>query len=378
MSGDPFSRFEEVLAREGPKIALEDLAGRLRDDKSYPQLFEARLMAKRFELGLPLIDTDNGADLPDEIRKNYDQAFIDAAREVGRLFLADGNVERAWPYLRVTGETASIREAIEKLTPDQCTDGILEIALGERVHPRKAFELILGSHGICRAITFYHQYPDRKTRLDCLRLLVRTLYADLAENLKRAIERAGDTPPDTRSVRELITGRDWLFGEHSYYVDSSHLGEIVRFSADLDDPDTLRLSLELAEYGRCLSPMFQYRGDPPFEDVYGDHAIFFRALLGEDQEQAIEHFRRKIVESDPEQAGTAPAQVLVSLLARLGRYNDAISASLEHLRETPRSQLVCPSVLELCQLAGDYSRLKELARDQDDVLGFAAGALKSA
>ena len=376
MNGEAFSGFENVLATEGPKAALDHLATRFREEKDYPHLFEARLMAKRHELGLPLIDAGDSADLPEQSRKSYDQAFLDAAAEVGRLFLADGNIERAWPYLRATGEVMPVREAIDKLTTEQSTDGVLEIALGERVHPRKGFELILGAHGICRAITFYHQYPDRKTRLDCLRLLVRRLHADLGENLKRSLERSGETPPDTTSVRELIAGRDWLFGEHSYYIDSSHLAEVVRFSTDLDDDETLALSLELAEYGRCLSSMFQYRGDPPFEDVYTDHAVYFRALLGQEQDAAVEHFRRKVAEADPDQSGTIPAQVLVTLLARIGRYTEAIDVSLEYLNDTPRSQLGCPSVLELCQAAGDYSRLQEVARSQEDLLGFAAGALK--
>lgn len=376
MSGDGFSRFENVLANEGPQAALEHLAREFREEKNYPRLFEARLMAKRHELGLPLIDADNREDLSAPVRKSYDQAFLDAAREVGRLFLSDGNIERAWPYLRATGEVMPVREAIDKLAADQCTDAVLEIALGESVHPRKGFELILGTHGICRAITFFHQYPDRKTRLDCLRLLVRTLYADLAENLKRAIDRAGETAPETTSVVELIESRNWMFGEHSYYIDSSHLAEVVRFSVDLEDRDTLTLALELAEYGRRLSPMFQYRGEPPFDDIYKDHAIYFRALLHQDQDVAVEHFRRKIAETGPDQAGTTPAQVLVNLLARLGRYSEAIDVSLDHLKDTPRSQLSCPSVFELCQAAGDYSRMKEVARNQDDLLGFAAGVLK--
>jgi hypothetical protein len=99
-----------------------------------------------------------------------------AAREVGGLFLADGDIPRAWPYFRAIGDSAPVAADIEKLQPQENQEPVIEIALHERVHPRKGFELILGNYGICRAITFLEQYPDRKTREDCIRLLVRTLH----------------------------------------------------------------------------------------------------------------------------------------------------------------------------------------------------------
>jgi len=137
----------------------------------------------------------------------------------------------------------------------------------------------------------------------------------------------------------------------------------------------LRLALEMAEYGRKLSPMFEYRVDPPFQNVYADHAIYLRALVGEDVDAAIEHFRRRAAESDPEQVGTAPAQVLVTLLVRLDRLCEAIAASLEFLDGAPAAQLGCPTLFQLCQMAGEWEQLRELARERGDVLSFAASVL---
>ena len=85
----------------------------------------------------------------------------------------------------------------------------------------------------------------------------------------------------------------------NYYVDTSHLVSILGFSLELTDPATLRLAVELCEYGKKLSPMFHYRGDPPFEDIYADHGIFLKTLLGEDVETGIAHFRRKVEATDP-------------------------------------------------------------------------------
>ena len=91
----------------------------------------------------------------------------------------------------------------------------------------------------------------------------------------------------------MIEDRDWLFENNSYYIDSSHLISVLRLSLDLEDPAMLRLALEMADYGRQLSPMFEYSVDPPFQNVYADHAIYLRALLGENVDTAIAHFRRR-------------------------------------------------------------------------------------
>src|SRR5262249_37403295 len=113
----------------------------------------------------------------------------------------------------------------------------------------------------------------------------------------------------------------------------------------------------------------------PFDDVYVDHAMYLGALAGKNVEEAITHFRKKILNHDSIANGTAPAQVLVALLAKLGRYQEAIDVSLEHLNQTTGEQLVCPSVFELCQYAGDFERLKKIARERDDLLAFAAASM---
>ena len=78
------------------------------------------------------------------------------------------------------------------------------------------------------------------------------------------------------------------------------------------------------------------------------------------------------------ETGTAPPQVLVGLLARLDRYQEAIEISLRYLSEVNPSDLACPSVVQLCFLARDYGRLRVLARERGDLLNYAAQALVSA
>ena len=112
--------------------------------------------------------------MPPETRREYDKAFMDAAREVGGLFLASGNIQRAWPYFRAIGETAPVADAIAKFDSTENIEPVIEIAFLERVNPYKGFQMILSNYGICRAITSFGQFPSREGRDDALRLLVRT------------------------------------------------------------------------------------------------------------------------------------------------------------------------------------------------------------
>jgi hypothetical protein len=291
------------------------------------------------------------------------------------LFLADGDIPRGFSYLRAIGETRPVYEAIDRLAPENVNDAVLEIALHERVHPRKGFELLLESHGVCRAITAFGQFPGSQGREESLHLLVSRLHGDLIRSLKRTIEQAEGTVPEGESVLRLINGRDWLFDGMNYYVDTSHLVSILGYCLELTDPAMLRLAIELSEYGKRLSPMFHYRSDAPFQNMYEDHGIYLKILLGDDVEAGLAHFRRKVEDTDPEQEGTAAAQILVVLLARLKRYEEAVQVSLQYLADVDANQLACPSVLQLCYMADDRDKLMQIARERQDLLGFAAGLL---
>lgn len=375
MPEDDFDRAEQALQAGGAEAALQFLSDKFRNEKNYAALFETRLMRKRRELGLPLLQMGSLDDIQEDKRPGYEKEFIEAARETGNLFLGDGDIPRGYSYLRAIGDLQPVFNAIDRLTMDDVNDAVLEIALHERVHPRKGFELVMASHGICRAITVFGQYPGTQGREDCLHLLITKLHTDLMASLRRTIQEAEGTAPEGQSIPELIAGRDWLFEGMSYYVDTSHLVSILGFSLELTDPAMLRMAIELCEYGRKLSPMFHYRGDPPFEDIYADHAVFLKALSGEDVEAGIAHFVKKVEDSDPEEIGTGPAQILIVLLGRLKRYKQAVEISVLYLAGADQTQLACPSVLQLCYLAEDPGKMMEIAKRKQDLLGFTAGLL---
>jgi hypothetical protein len=375
LTDSDFDQIDQALRSGGPAGGLDFLATKVLGEKNYPLLFEVRLLKKRHELGLPLIQVDDAAPMPPDVRRDYDQTFMDTAREVGGLFLADGNIQRAWPYFRAVGETAPVAAAIDKIEFQEGMEPIIEIAFMERVHPYKGFQMILSHYGTCRAITSFGQFPCREGRDESLRLLVRTLHAELVERLKRVITGVEGQAPDTESVSALIAGRDWMFEDGSSYIDTSHVISVVRFSLDLQDAETLALAEELTGYGARLKSPYQERSEPPFDDFYVDHGVYFRALQGKDTDGAVAHFRKKMEDSDPAETGSAPAQVLVGLLARLDRYREAIEVSQAHLADVNPSELACPTVIQLCFLAGDYDRLRTVARERGDLLNYTVQAL---
>jgi hypothetical protein len=131
----------------------------------------------------------------------------------------------------------------------------------------------------------------------------------------------------------------------------------------------LRLAIDLTEYGRRLSSLFQYPGQEPFVDTYPTHALFFRALVGEQVDEALDYFRGRAEALAEGEQGAWPAEVYVALLARLGRIDEAFEAAAQYLAGA-RTSGFAPSLLDLAQRSGNYARLLEISRQRGDLLGF--------
>src|SRR3981189_2948058 len=102
---DSFDSVKDAAKTGGPEAVFQVLAEKFRSEKNYAGLFEVRLMEKRRELALPLLQMGSLDDLPEDKRPDYERAFIDIARDTGNLFLADGDIARGFSYLPALGET---------------------------------------------------------------------------------------------------------------------------------------------------------------------------------------------------------------------------------------------------------------------------------
>ncbi|HEY7153600.1 MAG TPA: hypothetical protein VH575_06555 [Gemmataceae bacterium] len=385
-----FDELQRTLAAEGPDAAVGRLCDRLRENKDYSSLFYALLMRKRQQLGVSPIPTGPASELPESTHADYEETIREAGREVGRLFLKEGQLPQAWAYFRMLNEPEAVRQALDVHEPAEEEDlqTLVQIAFYECAHPRKGFDWIINRFGICNAITTLSSQelphpPD--VRQYCLQALVRALYAELRERLTAEIEghdekppAEASAPPDTPGVlRKLIAGRDWLFGDDCYHIDLSHLSSVAQMSMHLTPCTELEMARELCEYGQRLTGRFVNPGDPPFEDQYRAIGLYLAILAGDKVEEGLDYFRKQAEQADPQTVGTYPGQVLVNLLLKLDRSAEALAVARKYLAGVDNRQLSCPGIAELCQKVGDYRTLAEVAREQGDAVHFLAGLLAS-
>jgi hypothetical protein len=371
---------EQTLKTQGPASAMEQLSAALKEQKDFTGLFYALLMKKRHELGVSPIPTGPSQLLPQQAHAPYEEAIRDAARIAGRLYLESGNIPGAWAFYRMLGEPDPVRQALEKAAPAPGEDcqALIDIAYHQGVHPTKGFDLVLEHHGTCSAITLASGQDlghGPEVRDYCIKRLVRTLHAELIERVGRDIERVQNFRPTSRSIPELLSGRDWLFADDMYHIDVSHLSTVVQMSQNLAPSEELDLARELCEYGKHLSSRFQFAADPPFENQFHDYAVFLDILAGRSVEEGVNHFRAKVESSSPEEVGTLPAEVLVNLLTKLGRDKEALAIARRFLANVDARRLSCPGIVDLCEKSGDYQTLAEIAREQNNPVHFLASLL---
>jgi hypothetical protein len=371
---DIFPSLDRLLESGDAAAGFDFLIGEFLAAREYGMAFEARLMKKRFELGLPLIQGDSP---PDDV---YQAAMVETARQTGELFLEAGNIERAWPYFRAISEIEPVARAIGAVEPGENLDGVINIAFQEGIHPLKGLELILACHGMCRALTAFGMTVVTKDRDKCIALLTTALHAEVADRIARAIEAKEGAPPASKSLTELMEGRAWLFGEWDYYVDTSHLLTILPYCVEVTDPAILTLLHELCVYGGNLSERFQSPGNPPFEkqfEAYDHYALALLNPAANDGDGHLDYFRRKVAEADPEVVGDAPGRFLVKLLVSLDRKAEALDVLLEHVFEDAPYGVPVPSVLQLCYDTKNFELMTAIAKERGDMLNYAAARILS-
>ncbi len=380
---DNFDQLEQGLADGGVTGVLDQLISQLREEKKYHELFEALKMKVRHGLGLPITYSESGDELDESQRNGLEDGLLEACREVGMLLLDDGSAREGWMYMRPIGDRPAVAKALQAIEPtEDNVEELIEICLHEGVDPSRGYGLVLEHYGTCNAITTYESSVARQPLPDqraAAGLLVEHLHGELLASVRADIaQQEGSEPPET-TLAELVADRDWMFGEHSYHVDTTHLASTVRFARVLEDPGQLRLALDLTAYGRKLSSQFQYQGDEPFADIYPSHALYFAALLGEQVDEAVAFFRDKAMSLDPGEHGSQPMEVYVQLLDRVQRPGEAIEALIA-FGENPRNQeaQVVPILLELSEQARDFEPVKRFCRQRGDLLGFASGLIQAA
>ena len=373
-----FTDLQRQLESAGAASVIDHLIATLRERKQYHQLFDALLMKKRQEMGVPLTRPTSFEAIPQEQRDEFEKTYIAAAREVGELFLKDGSIPQGWLYLNTIREPQPIVDAINALPADkQADEDVIDIAFFKGVSPVQGLRMLLVSHGTCSTITSLDQQISQfspEVRAQCAAVMVRHLYDNLREGLQQAVQKRQPMAAPGQSIRELIAARDWLFADDNYHVDVSHLNAVVRFARSLGNgAPELDMALQLAQYGSHLSPQYQYAGTAPFEEFYPAHIEYFKALLDDHREESLAYFREKL-SGNPEDSETQlSALAMVDLLQRLNCDAEALDVACKFLART--GEEFGFSLPDLCAQTGRYDLLLNIAREQGDIIGYTAALL---
>lgn len=373
-----FEAVEKALSAGGSAAAYARLAEWLERAGDFHRLFELRLMQARHDLGQSPLSRSAAEDLPADVRGDLEERMVDACREIGQKLLACGRVVDAHAYLEMIGEVEPVRIALETMTPQADDLGnVIDLALSRGLHPVRGVELVLEHFGLCQAISACESLlrpgVSPAIRDACLRQVIRAAHDELTQRIAMDIEQHEGTKPEADSVASLIKGREWLFADDNYHLDTSHLNAVVRMARILGPCEETEMVIDLCTYGRKLSSKYRYPDPPPFEDLYEDSLVYFQTLKGGDADAGVERFRQKAVAGDPAQAGTYPSEVYLHLLAILGRPTEGIDYLESIEREWPAP--FGAVINGICEAAGNMAAMARLARRRGDVLTFLAARL---
>lgn len=371
-------RFQQLAQSAADAEAmLAQLAQRCLAERDWTTLFEARLMQARRRLGLPidcrLLD-DQSADVRAQLEEAYHQACVEAADGL----IADNRLVDAWPYLRAAGEQRRMADALAAATPDEeNAEELIQLALHEGVAPAVGFRWLLEQFGTCNAVTTIDGlagYLDAAELRPCAEVLVGWMHRELTDSVAAHIEREEGARP-AGELADWLPPRPWLFEHELSHVDASHLGSTVRMSRLATDPATLRLAVDLAEYGARLHESQRFAQPPPFEDVYAAHVLWLKALLGEQTDEAVAYFRGQVDSHPDEYSRPACVEEYVGLLSRVGRESLALAELGELVDPKDPLPAAAPTPLELARACGDWDAYDRLVQRRGDAVGYAAGLI---
>ena len=375
----------------GPLEAARILVDHFRSLHRFNELFEARKMLHRLELGLPAVqvdglvpETSTPGGIPNEIQDELDRRLLDACREVGEGLMRSGRIQEGWMFLRAVGDNALAAKAMSAIEPNQENlDLLLSLYVHEGVDVGQGTPLSQKMRGTCNTITMLDSVVamrGRKEQQEAVGALVEHVHGELLANLIADLKRRKPDliPPVEGKIVDWLGLHPGLLRDGTYHLDTTHLASTVRFARVLDDRRVLGLAADLAEYGRQLHAQYQYSSDEPFADLYPMSLAWFRALLGEQVDGALRLFRQKAETLDPQEHGTVAIETYADLLARVGRPSESASFLMRWMPQGMRPFGIAPSLLELAQAAGDFRPMMEHAHHRGDLIGYTAALLQSA
>ena len=203
-----FEQLEETFKNQGVESTLVKLADELANAKKFHELFEARKLLLRHQLGLPLLYTGTGDDLDEEKQNELEEGLAAICREVGKQLMEAGKLREGWMYLRPVGDIDTAKSFITQAeVDDENIDELVELALREGIAPAFGFSLVLDHYGTCNSITTFDaemsQHPLEE-RQAAAGQLVEHLHAELLENVKSRYPDRRRLGSGRKPVRQVV------------------------------------------------------------------------------------------------------------------------------------------------------------------------------
>jgi hypothetical protein len=379
-----FEEFESVAQQQGTLAAIDFLEHHYRDSRDHYGLFEVLKMKSRHNMGLPLTYGEAPDEIDETKRRELEDQLVECCREVGQLFFADGRIEEGWMYLQPVGDKPFIESLVRKTEiTEENLNALIDISLHQGVAPGYGYELLLKHTGTCNGITAFDVQArqfDKATQIEMASLLLNHLYRDLLTNVHRHVAEETKQDVSEKSLGSLLDELDWLGRKGGHHTDATHLASAVRIARLVESPADIKNAIDLANYGSRLPEDFQYGSDPPFESTYKDHLIYFNALEAKTTsgvKVAVDHFSQKAAALEADGMGALGWEVLIDLLVRIDRRDDALDIAIDQLVGDPDSTGISPGVFEIPKTAAQFERLAGVFLEREELLGFAIGKLKA-
>lgn len=375
---ETLQRFD-VSSSQGIDEGLEFLRKQFLESNQYHRLFDVLKMKARRKLGLTLLHSQSDPPLEESIQTQLEDNLLDACREIAKLHLNEGNLNEGWVYLQPLGDEPFARELIKSLqVTDDNFGAVVEVAFNNGVSPEYGYRVMLERSGTCNGITAFDVHAmqfDRETISSLASILLNHFHDEIRANVVDHVRKTIGSAEENASLSELLKQHDWLVREGGHHADATHLASVIRIARQVVTGEDLNKALSLAYYGCRLGSDFQFASDPPFENLYDDHRIWFEALTGKDVDAAIGHFSGKANEARGQYHETAAAEALVDLQIRTDRRDDAVESAVRLLLGQVEPDDIPPSAFEIAQSASQFEKLAQAFRGSNNFAGYAFAKL---